>query len=663
MAEHDVAVYQTEECRSENPYPAEVSLSPQSFDPEALEDTCVHQVYDTIADEFSSTRHAVWPSVMRFLSTLSPNAFGADVGCGNGKYLVAMKERTQSAVQASSAGREIQSERSKSVIPTIPILAPTLALERRFDVTVGDILRLPYCSTRLDFFICIAVLHHLSTVDRRLEALNELARLLRPGGRGMIEVWAKEQRDPANTQPTVYARKERKSKLVTTQNSSNSERKVSTFIDPVPNVHLPVHLSGTEFTASDMLVPWKKKGSKISPNARESDYEGVYNFTLDLLRHHGGPNESFISCDDLGELFHRGYLDALLLTRIGDNNGKKVFDGEMEELELIGCMIYYYDASPLHGGHGMYLDQFYIKPEYRRMGLGRKMMEVLCHKALAINGNYVKLLYRDRIGVEDVYGRMGFVNYSKGDPGLHLFEAYGKEKLLEFLTSGEIVSHKSETDHDRKLSSSPENTDILVVPLGQLNRSVFPSWTELSEQTCQSPLSNQNKPLSPNAKLVIVVQRDTDSGDLGQSSLGTSLQVSNEHVHLGTRMCAFVEQCSVCSWLGLMVNFSDFVGDTTVLTPEVIFSRVKSWMMSMPKIRGASWEVPCSPAGQNLENPPAETVRSNPLIQNLTRLAVIDDTAEEGWNVVYLDEEGMRKLTSVSSNYPRVLIRASPHGR
>ena len=41
--------------------------------------------------------------------------------------------------------------------------------------------------------ICIAVIHHLSTPARRLAAIEELSRIVRPGGRILISVWALEQ--------------------------------------------------------------------------------------------------------------------------------------------------------------------------------------------------------------------------------------------------------------------------------------------------------------------------------------------------------------------------------------------------------------------------------------------------------------------------------------
>ncbi|KAA3679640.1 alkylated DNA repair protein alkB 8 [Paragonimus westermani] len=250
------------------------------FDPVALEDKCVHQVYDSIATEFSSTRHSAWPAVLDFLREQPPGAFGADVGCGNGKYLVAaaqltVKQSEAIATESSPAsssrkqGSTIPSHSERGVHPSCLPLAPMLALdrstrltdivrERGFDVVVGDILRLPYLPNRLDFFLCIAVLHHLSTMERRLQAIAELSRLLRPHGRGLIQVWAKEQHDPQSNQPTRYLRNQR---------SSGKRSDVCTNSDliiqePVRNALLPVHISGTEFPATDMLVPWKQKQQK-----------------------------------------------------------------------------------------------------------------------------------------------------------------------------------------------------------------------------------------------------------------------------------------------------------------------------------------------------------------------------------------------------------------
>ena len=40
------------------------------------------------------------------------------------------------------------------------------------------------------------MLHHISTVERRIAMLAELARALRCGGRALVTVWASEQEQP-----------------------------------------------------------------------------------------------------------------------------------------------------------------------------------------------------------------------------------------------------------------------------------------------------------------------------------------------------------------------------------------------------------------------------------------------------------------------------------
>ncbi len=44
--------------------------------------------------------------------------------------------------------------------------------------------------------LCIAVLHHISSAARRLRMLEELVRVLKPGGRALVTVWATQQEDP-----------------------------------------------------------------------------------------------------------------------------------------------------------------------------------------------------------------------------------------------------------------------------------------------------------------------------------------------------------------------------------------------------------------------------------------------------------------------------------
>ena len=46
--------------------------------------------------------------------------------------------------------------------------------------------------------MCIAALHHLASAERRVAAIKEMIRVLRPGGRGLFYVWAFEQPENSN---------------------------------------------------------------------------------------------------------------------------------------------------------------------------------------------------------------------------------------------------------------------------------------------------------------------------------------------------------------------------------------------------------------------------------------------------------------------------------
>lgn len=152
-------------------------VSQDSSSADAYESTHVHAVYEQIAPHFSSTRHKPWPLVASFLEGQKPGAVGIDVGCGNGKYL-----------PVNPSLHILGSDRSSNLVK----LART---ERSGEVAVADGLDLPYALDRFDFAISIAVIHHLSTPERRQESIAEILARLRPedDARALIFVWALEQ--------------------------------------------------------------------------------------------------------------------------------------------------------------------------------------------------------------------------------------------------------------------------------------------------------------------------------------------------------------------------------------------------------------------------------------------------------------------------------------
>ena len=68
-----------------------------------------------------------------------------------------------------------------------------IAASRGHEVSIADCLNLPYRIDSFDAAICIAVIHHLSSRLRRLQAVQELVRVVGHGGQILVYVWAMEQ--------------------------------------------------------------------------------------------------------------------------------------------------------------------------------------------------------------------------------------------------------------------------------------------------------------------------------------------------------------------------------------------------------------------------------------------------------------------------------------
>ena len=67
------------------------------------------------------------------------------------------------------------------------------AESKGLDVVLGNCTNIPFSTNSFDYVLNIAVLHHLSTIERRLMAVSEFVRIVKPKGQIMIQVWAYEQ--------------------------------------------------------------------------------------------------------------------------------------------------------------------------------------------------------------------------------------------------------------------------------------------------------------------------------------------------------------------------------------------------------------------------------------------------------------------------------------
>ena len=156
-----------------------------------------------------------------------------------------------------------------------------------------------FSSSTFDVAISIAVIHHLSTKERRINAVKEIVRIVKPGGLVLISVWAQEQnKDPACEGPHHV---EKEAENPNTASCANGTTCSSAKLSGIDNKELylgkegiledgscgdkerPPSLASTQkdgrekieinekrnvFKQQDLLVPWHFRGK---PNGAKTE--------------------------------------------------------------------------------------------------------------------------------------------------------------------------------------------------------------------------------------------------------------------------------------------------------------------------------------------------------------------------------------------------------
>ena len=135
------------------------------------------QVFDKIADEFSETRSYPWKTVEEFLEDREGKT-ALDLACGNGRHLPHLS-RNSDRVLGIDFSRKLLTDELHTDARNINI-----------HLVCGDLNALPVETSSVDLALFIAGLHHLPSRKNRIDALNEVARVLRPQGNCLLSVWA-----------------------------------------------------------------------------------------------------------------------------------------------------------------------------------------------------------------------------------------------------------------------------------------------------------------------------------------------------------------------------------------------------------------------------------------------------------------------------------------
>ncbi len=130
----------------------------------------VKKIYEEIATKFSEKRFNKWDWIELFINSFSFNSTLLDIGCGNGRN---MNNKNYNFYGIDNCEKFIQ-----------------ICKDQQLNVKLSDMTTLPFENNYFDGIISIASFHHLSTIERRLECLKEMKRILKPNGKILLSVWS-----------------------------------------------------------------------------------------------------------------------------------------------------------------------------------------------------------------------------------------------------------------------------------------------------------------------------------------------------------------------------------------------------------------------------------------------------------------------------------------
>lgn len=145
-----------------------------------LETTYVKEVYEEIAPHFSNTRAYKWSWVIDFLDSLKTDSIVYDLGCGNGRNM------------DHGSLKFIGIDNCENFV--------SICKNKNLSVINSNITKIPLNNNSADAIICIAVFHHLSSRENRIQSLLEMKRLVKPGGKILLSTWSINQ--PQKTRRT-----------------------------------------------------------------------------------------------------------------------------------------------------------------------------------------------------------------------------------------------------------------------------------------------------------------------------------------------------------------------------------------------------------------------------------------------------------------------------
>ena len=139
------------------------------------------QVWNEIAEGWTNWRQKPVDMAEKLAQEWQPGKI-LDIGCGNCRNLLPFARAGFECYGIDFSHKMIELARGN---------CKKNGAKVKLQVAYVD--ELPFKNATFDYVITIAVIHHLDTKEKRIKAVEEIKRVLKPGGKALILVWNKLQ--------------------------------------------------------------------------------------------------------------------------------------------------------------------------------------------------------------------------------------------------------------------------------------------------------------------------------------------------------------------------------------------------------------------------------------------------------------------------------------
>ena len=137
--------------------------------------------YNTIAKDWDASRFRPSEVKVLLLKNAKPGMVVGDIGCGNGIIIPELMKRKIKKYYGLDISSQLIKIAKKRYAEEIK--------KGQVEFKVGNALKLPYQKNKFDLIFSFATMHHIPGGKNHLKFLQEINKVLKPGGKAIIINW------------------------------------------------------------------------------------------------------------------------------------------------------------------------------------------------------------------------------------------------------------------------------------------------------------------------------------------------------------------------------------------------------------------------------------------------------------------------------------------